>query len=103
MQIVQYPRAGTIEREDRKSSSLKTRLKSFRLGPLAAKVLVVVVFTLCWLSVALVRSSSTSNTPALDNSSLISVATLLQQDAVSGRDFQSAFGPGTTWRGLRRR
>jgi len=92
MQIVQYPRTGTIDGKDRKSS-IKNRLRSFRLGPLAAKVLVVALFTLCWLCVALVRSSSTTPTP--DNSSLISLSTLLQQDAVSGRDFQSAFGPGT--------
>jgi hypothetical protein len=94
MQIVQYPRTSTIDHKD-KQVSLKSRLKSFRLGPQAARVVVVLLFTVCWLFVALVRSSDPSNTPALDSSSLIGLSTLLQQAAVSGRDFQSALGPGT--------
>src|SRR5262245_21327071 len=94
MHIVQYPRTRTVDHKDQKSS-LKTRLTSFRLTPQAAKVVVVLVFTFCWSLVALVRSSAPSNTPGLDSSSLIGLSTLLQQDAVSGRDFQSALGPGT--------
>src|SRR5262245_8283048 len=93
MHIVQYPRSSTVDHKDRKSS-LQNRLKSFRLGPQAARFVVVLLFTLCWLLVALVRSSAPSNTPALDSSSLIGLSTLLHQDAVSGRDFQSVLGPG---------
>src|SRR5262249_22276644 len=58
-------------------------------------ITVIVLFTLCWLLVALVRSNLPRDTASLDNSSLMALATSLQQGDLSGRYFQSVFGPGT--------
>ena len=58
-----------------------------------AKIAVVVVFTVCWLLIALVRSHEGSDAAASEGSSLLGLATALQQGAISGRDFQSMYGP----------
>jgi hypothetical protein len=83
------------------SSSPKTKidfrslLNRVHLGPLQAKLAVIIVFTFCWMFVALVRSNAPRQKVALVDSSLMGLATSLQQRAVSGRDFQSEFGPTT--------
>jgi hypothetical protein len=61
-------------------------------GP-AAKIAVVLVFTVCWLLIALVRSRAGSDSATTEGSSLLGLATALQQGAISGRDFQSMYGP----------
>ena len=68
-------------------------LNRLRLGPQGLKLAVVIFFTFCWLLIALVRTNVPRHT-TLDSSSLIGLATSLQQGSVSGRDFQSLFGPG---------
>src|SRR5262245_2940350 len=70
-------------------------LNRVRLGPRQAKLAVILVFTFCWLFIALVRSNEARQKVALVDSSLIGLATSLQQGAISGRDFQSVLGPTT--------
>src|SRR5947209_4230849 len=78
-------------------NDLKRRLP--RGSPLAervAKIAVIVVFTVCWLLIVLVRSHHGATDPtAIEGSSLPALATALQQRAISGRDFQSIYGPAT--------
>ena len=78
-----------------KTRELWNLLKRVHLGPRGAKVTVIVLFTFCWLLVVLVRSTVPRDPAALEGSSLVALATSLQQGDVSGRDFQSVFGPGT--------
>jgi len=59
----------------------------------AAKIVVIVVFTVCWLLIVLVRSHVANDPTATEGSSLPALATALQQRAISGRDFQSMYGP----------
>jgi len=73
----------------------RSLLSRVHLGPREAKLAVILVFTFCWLFVALVRSNAPRQKVALVDSSLMGLATSLQQRAVSGRDFQSVFGPTT--------
>jgi hypothetical protein len=75
--------------------ALGNLLSRVRLGPLGAKVTVIVLFTVCWLLVVLVRSNVPHDNLTLENSSLTALARSLQQDEMSGRDFHSVFGPGT--------
>ena len=71
-------------------------LSRVRLGPLAIKVGVILAFTTCWLIVAVVRINNTAHdSVSLDGSSLIGLAGSAEQRQISGRDFQSVFGPGT--------
>jgi len=74
---------------------LKRRLPySSPLAERVAKIAVIVVFTVCWLLIVLVRSRHAANDPtAIEGSSLPGLATALQQRAISGRDFQSMYGP----------
>jgi hypothetical protein len=69
-------------------------LKRVHFTPLAIKCGVVLLFTVLWLVVAVVRSTAPRNTESLETSSLMPLARLLQENFISGRDFQSAFGPG---------
>ena len=62
-------------------------------GPRQGKIAVVLIFSLCWLSIVLVRSQVARDPAALDASSLLGLASALQQGAISGRDFQSMYGP----------
>jgi hypothetical protein len=74
------------------------RLKKLNRGlpggsPLAervAKIAVILLFTVCWLLIALARSHE-----AVDpgTNPLPGLATALQLHAISGRDFQSIYGP----------
>ncbi|PYS05079.1 MAG: hypothetical protein DMG16_00820 [Acidobacteria bacterium] len=72
---------------------LRSLLRRIPFGPREAKLAVVLIFTLCWLSIALVRSNVARDPGARDASSLLGLATALQQGAISGRDFQSVYGP----------
>ncbi len=78
-------------------SRLKKEIGSWRhripFAGSVAKIAVVVVFTVCWLLIALVRSHEGSDAAASEGSSLLGLATALQQGAISGRDFQSMYGP----------
>src|SRR5262249_54281623 len=78
-----------------KKRDFRRLLKRVQLGPRAAKAVVIVVFTFCWLVVALVRSNVPRDTVSLDGSSLMGLARYMQDGAISGRDFQSIFGPIT--------
>jgi hypothetical protein len=55
-----------------------------------AKIAVILVFTVCWLLIALARSHEAIDPGA---NPLPGLATALQQHAISGRDFQSIYGP----------
>jgi hypothetical protein len=79
---------------EKKRIDFRSLLNRFRPSPLGAKVLVISGFTLCWLLVVLVRTNVPRDTTSLEGSSLMALATSLQQGAVSGRDFQSVYGPG---------
>ncbi len=68
-------------------------LHSIHFGQREAKIAVVLIFTLCWLSIVLVRSRVVRDPAAPEASSLLGLATALQQGAISGRDFQSMYGP----------
>jgi len=79
-----------------------SRLKELRnlrhkspLGEGAAKIAVVLVFTVCWLLIVLVRSHVANDPITTEGSTLVGLATALQQGAISGRDFQSMYGPAT--------
>src|SRR5262249_30073069 len=78
----------------RLTMALGNLLNRVRLGPLGAKVTVIVLFTVCWLLVVLVRSNVAHGNLTLENSSFAPLARSLQQGDVSGRDFESVFGPG---------
>jgi len=82
--------ARIFSRLKKEMGSLPHRIPS--AGPVA-KIAVVVVFTVCWLLIALVRSHTGSDAAASEGSSLLGLATALQQGAISGRDFQSMYGP----------
>jgi hypothetical protein len=77
-----------------KKRDFRALLSRLRLGPQGLKITVIVLFSFCWLLVALARSNVPRHTTTLESSSLIGLATSLKQGSVSGRDFQSIFGPG---------
>jgi hypothetical protein len=67
-----------------------------RLGPLGAKVGVILLFTVCWLALVIVRiNNAPHDKVSLEGSSLVGLAESFQHHKISGRDFQSMFGPGT--------
>ena len=74
---------------------LRGRVRQMQFDAWAAKVIVVVVFTLCSLLIVLVRNETPGDPAALENSSLVGLAKAMQQGAISGRDFQSIYGPAT--------
>src|SRR5207302_5760843 len=67
------------------------------LSERAAKIAVVLVFTVGWLLIVLVRSQVANDPAATEGSSLPGLAAALQQGAISGRDFQSMYGPAVQW------
>src|SRR5437762_4451052 len=69
-------------------------LNRVKFTPQAIKCGVVLLFTVLWLVVALVRSTAPRDAESLETSSLMALARLLQENFISGRDFQSVFGPG---------
>ena len=80
-------------------SRIKEEIKrqSRPLSERAAKIAVVLVFTVGWLLIVLVRSQVANDTAATQGSSLPGLVTALQQGAISGRDFQSMNGPAVQW------
>jgi hypothetical protein len=74
---------------------LRNRVRQMQFDAWAAKVIVVVVFSLCSLLIALVRNQSPADPGTLESSSLVGLAKTMQQGAISGRDFQSVYGPAT--------
>src|SRR5207249_11124726 len=75
---------------------LKRRLPySSPLAERVAKIAVIVVFTVGWRLIVLVRSFHLAIDPtAIDCSSLLGLATALQQRTISTRHFQTLYGPG---------
>jgi hypothetical protein len=80
-------------------SRLKEEIKrhSRPLNEQVAKMAVVLVFTVGWLLIVLVRSQVANDPAATEGSSLPGLAAALQQGAISGRDFQSIYGPAVQW------
>jgi hypothetical protein len=74
---------------------LRSRVRQMQFDAWAAKVIVVVVFTLCSLLIVLVRNQAPGDPATLESSSLVGLAKAMQQGAISGRDFQSIYGPAT--------
>jgi len=79
----------------RPKRNFRSLLNRVHLSPRAAKMSVIVVFTVCWLVVGLVRSSVPPDGITSRGSSLVGLARYLQDGGISGRDFQSTFGPGS--------
>jgi hypothetical protein len=78
-----------------KASDLGNYFVGMKFGSQGLKVAVVLVFTLCWLLIILVRSQAPRDPASFEGSSLVGLATAMQQGALSGRDFQSIYGPAT--------
>src|SRR5262249_39563546 len=79
-----------------KKPDFRSLVIRMRLGPLGAKIGVITLFTVCWLAVVLVRiSHAPQDSVSLEGASLIGLAESFQHHSISGRDFQSMFGPGT--------
>jgi hypothetical protein len=74
-------------------SDLRNYVAGMNFGSRGLKVAVVVAFTLCWLAIILVRSQAPRDPASFEGASLIGLATALQQGELSGRDFQSMYGP----------
>jgi hypothetical protein len=74
-------------------SGLRNYVDGMKFGAKGLKVTVVLVFTLCWLLIILARSTTPLNPASLEGSSLLGLATAMQQGDLSGRDFQSIYGP----------
>src|SRR5262245_38733132 len=68
-------------------------LSGTQLSSRGLKIGVVLVFTLCWLLIVLARSQAPRDPASLDVASLVGLATAMQHGALSGRDFQSTYGP----------
>jgi hypothetical protein len=78
-----------------KLKELRSSLSQMQFGAMAAKLVVVGVFTLSLLLIVLVRSRAPGDPAALEGSSLVGLAKTMQQGSISGRDFQSMYGPAT--------
>jgi hypothetical protein len=79
----------------RREIDIRTVFKRLRLGSRGTKLAVILVFTLCWFVVALVRSNNVHGPISSEGSSLIGLASSMRTGAFSGRDFQSMYGVGT--------
>jgi len=73
--------------------NFRSLLNRIHFGSREAKATVILLFTLCWLLIVLVRSHAPRDPATVENSTLMGLATSLQQGAISGRDFQSVYGP----------
>src|SRR5215471_6509680 len=78
----------------RRNFDIGAVINRVRLGPNVLKIGVILVFTVCWLFVAVVRSTAVREPLSLEASSLVGLAVSMHHEALSGRDFQSFFGPG---------
>jgi hypothetical protein len=74
---------------------LRNRVSQMQFDAWAAKVIVVILFTLCSLLIVLVRNRTPGDPAGLESSSLVGLAKAMQQGLISGRDFQSIYGPAT--------
>src|ERR1051326_3280047 len=89
--ILQPPVSRGPRFSELRSRFMRFRLKWPGLSPKRAKVLVVVLFTLCWFCVGLVRSYTPRETISVQGESLIGLAASMQHGTVSDQDFQSAY------------
>ena len=93
---VRVPASGQKARASSKTgkfSDLQNYFAGMNFGSQGIKVAVVVAFTLCWLLIILVRSQVPRDPASFEGSSLVGLATAMQQGELSGRDFQSMYGP----------
>ena len=81
-------------RNTNKLSNFGNYFAEMKFGSQGLKVAVVLVFTVCWLLIILARSQAPRDPASLEGSSLVGLATAMQQGELSGRDFQSMYGPG---------
>jgi hypothetical protein len=96
MQSILYPQLSKPpKRKPAKQLDFRKLLNRFRLGPQATKLAVIAFFTVCWLLVVIARASTRHDAASVEGSSLIALATSMQHGAISGRDFQSVYGPAT--------
>jgi len=87
----------TVVDKLKKGIELRTLLQRIPFGAREGKLAIVLVFTICWLLIVLVRSHVTGGPAAAERSSLPGLAAALQQGEISGRDFQSMYGPAAQW------
>src|SRR5262245_51132149 len=57
------------------------------------KVLVVIIFSLAWAGVAMMRSRFGIDQTQLDSSGWLGLVAMFQQGSISGRDFHFTYGP----------
>jgi hypothetical protein len=79
-------------RIEQKKQSVRALLGRIPFTSRTAKIVVVVTFSLLWLLVVLVRTRVSPDLKDLVASPFMGLAALLQQGAVSGRDFLSTYG-----------
>jgi hypothetical protein len=97
LQIIKNPIWVRTQKTDSRTARQNRRdfrslLNRVYFHPGRAKVTVVLLFTICWLSIVLARNH-VSDPTTLESSLLTGLAASLQQGAMSGRDFQSSYGP----------
>ena len=80
-------------RNTNKLSNPRNYFAEINFGSQGLKVAVVLVFTVCWLLIILARSQAPRDPASFEGSSLVGLATAMQQGELSGRDFQSMYGP----------
>jgi hypothetical protein len=78
---------------NKRIADLWNNLSVAQVGSRGLKIGVVLVFTLCWLLIVLARSQAPRDPASLEGGSLVGLATAMQHGALSGRDFQSTYGP----------
>ena len=76
-----------------KLSNPRNYFAEIKFGSQQLKVAVVLVFTVCWLLIILARSQAPRDPASFEGASLVGLATAMQQGELSGRDFQSMYGP----------
>jgi hypothetical protein len=77
----------------KKAKEFRAFLHRIPFGEREAKIAVIFAFTVCWLLIILVRIPVATDPRAIEGSPLPGLATALQQGEISGRDFQSIYGP----------
>mgnify|MGYP003576587994 CR=1 FL=1 len=80
-------------RNTNKVSNPRNYFAEMKFGSRELKVGVVLVLTVCWLLIILARSQAPRGPASFEASSLVGLATAMQQGELSGRDFQSMYGP----------
>jgi hypothetical protein len=87
------PPQKTAESWFKKIKELRVLLHRIPFGEREAKIAVLFAFTVCWLLIVMVRSRAATDPGAAERSLLPALAAALQQGQISGRDFQSIYGP----------